>query len=202
MKKIFLSTNIETVAELTKKHNLKDYISVVDLLSLEQEVEKTKEDFIFFVDYDSVSSELNRLISLNKLPQKTIVLEKNPEISSGKMLISHKVKAYANTRISNANFTQMLQAVKENRVWTYPELTMTLSNTVASPTINDDAKILVQNRLSPKEIEVVYLILDGLTNDAIAHELKITTRTVKAHVSSIFSKLHVNDRLALVLLLK
>ena len=193
---------METVTELTKKHNLIDYISISDLISLEKEIAKIDEAFILFADYDSASSELNRLISLNKLPQRTVVLEKNPEISSGKMLISHKVKAYANTRISIANFEQMLQAVQENRVWTYPELTVALSNSIASPTINNDAKKLVQNRLSPKELEVTYFILDGLTNDAIAQELHITTRTVKAHVSSIFTKLHVNDRLALVLLLK
>jgi len=202
MKIIFLSSNMETVTELTKKHNLIDYISISDLISLEKEIAKIDEAFILFADYDSASSELNRLISLNKLPQRTVVLEKNPEISSGKMLISHKVKAYANTRISIANFEQMLQAVQENRVWTYPELTVALSNSIASPTINNDAKKLVQNRLSPKELEVTYFILDGLTNDAIAQELHITTRTVKAHVSSIFTKLHVNDRLALVLLLK
>ncbi len=202
MKKIFLSTNIEIVEELSKKHAIKDFTLVSDLISLDKSINALDEAFILFVDYDSCSSELNRLISLNKLPKNTIVLEKNPEVTSGKMLISHKVKAYANSRISVANFSQMLEAVSNNQVWTYPELTVALSNNIASSTINDDAKVLVQNRLSPKELEVTYFILDGLTNDAIAQELKITTRTVKAHVSSIFAKLHVNDRLALVLLLK
>jgi DNA-binding NarL/FixJ family response regulator len=32
--------------------------------------------------------------------------------------------------------------------------------------------------------------------------MDITTRTVKAHISAIFSKLHINDRVSLVLLLK
>ncbi len=202
MKKIFLSANIEIVEELRKKHTIEDFTLVSDLISLEKSINTLDKAFILFVDYDSCSSELNRLIALNKLPKNTIVLEKNPEITSGKMLISHKVKAYANSRISVANFSQMLETVSNNKVWTYPELTVALSNNIASATINDDAKVLIQNRLSPKELEVIYLILDGLTNDAIAQELNITTRTVKAHVSSIFTKLHVNDRLALVLLLK
>jgi len=64
------------------------------------------------------------------------------------------------------------------------------------------AKELIENRLSQKEQEVVYLILEGFVNDAIASRLEITTRTVKAHVSAIFSKLHINDRVSLVLLLK
>jgi len=193
---------MDTVDELTVRHNIEDFIASSDLTSLEKISKSLDEEFILLADYDSVSSEINRLISLNKLPLYTIIIEKNPEITSGKMLISHKVKAYANTRISTVNFAQMITAVKENKVWTYPELTIALSNSVATPIINDDAKELIQNRLSPKEIEVIYLILDGLTNDAISKELEITTRTVKAHVSSIFSKLHVNDRLALILLLK
>ena len=202
MKIVFLSSNMDTVDELTVRHSIEDFITSSDLTSLEKISKSLDEEFILLADYDSVSSEINRLISLNKLPLYTIVIEKHPEITSGKMLISHKVKAYANTRISTVNFAQMITAVKENKVWTYPELTIALSNSVATPIINDDAKELIQNRLSPKEIEVIYLILDGLTNDAISKELEITTRTVKAHVSSIFSKLHVNDRLALILLLK
>ena len=202
LKTIFLSTSMETIDELTAKHKIKNFITVSDLTSLAKAMQMLKEEFILIADFDSVSSEINQLISLNKLAKNTIVLEKNPEIISGRMLISHKVKAYANTRISEANFLQMIEAVSEHKVWTYPELTMALSNDVASPTINDDAKKLIQNRLSPKELEVIYFILDGLTNNAISQELNITTRTVKAHVSSIFSKLHVNDRLALVLLLK
>ena len=202
MKIVFLSSNMDTVDELTVRHSIEDFITSSDLTSLEKISKSLDEEFILLADYDSVSSEINRLISLNKLPLYTIIIEKNPEITSGKMLISHKVKAYANTRISTVNFAQMITAVKENKVWTYPELTIALSNSVATPIINDDAKELIQNRLSPKEIEVIYLILDGLTNDAISKELEITTRTVKAHVSSIFSKLHVNDRLALILLLK
>ncbi len=202
MKILFFSTNMETIDELTARHRIDNFMSFSDLTSLEKISISLDKKFILLADYDSVSSELNRLISLNKLPINTIVLEKNPEITSGKMLISHKVKAYANTRISTVNFSQMIEAVSENKVWTYPELTIALSNSVAAPTINDDAKKLIQNRLSPKELEVIYLILDGLTNDAISKELEITTRTVKAHVGSIFSKLHVNDRLALILLLK
>ena len=202
MKVLFFSANMETVDELTQRHNIDNSMSFSDLTSLEKVTKSLNEEFILLADYDSVSSEINRLISLNKLPMNTVVLEKNPEITSGKMLISHKVKAYANTRISTVNFAQLIEAVSDNKVWTYPELTVALSNSIAAPTINDDAKKLIQNRLSPKELEVIYLMLDGLTNDAISKDLKITTRTVKAHVGSIFSKLHVNDRLALILLLK
>jgi len=202
MKIIFFSANIDTIDELKKNHPTENFMTFSELTSFEKILDVLKQDFIVIADFDSVANDINKLISANKLPMNTVVLERNPEISSGKILISHKVKAYGNTRMSHANFMQMLQTVEDGKVWTYPELTVALAKDVATPVINDEAKKLVQNRLSAKEIEVIYMLLDGLTNDAIAKELNITTRTVKAHVSSIFSKLHVNDRLSLVLLLK
>ena len=48
--------------------------------------------------------------------------------------------------------------------------------------------------LTPREIEVLRLVAVGATNPAIAEELVITERTVKAHVSSILRKLDVSSR--------
>jgi DNA-binding NarL/FixJ family response regulator len=96
----------------------------------------------------------------------------------------------------------MLQTVLDGNIWTYPALTSKLTPNVSKNSLNSDAKKLLENRLSQKEQEVVYLILEGLTNDAIASKMDITTRTVKAHVGAIFSKLHINDRVSLILLLK
>jgi len=118
------------------------------------------------------------------------------------MLLSHGIKAYGNARMQSVHYIQMLGAVIEGKVWTYPELTASLAKDSSKPSLNEDSITLIQNRLSPKEIEVIYYILDGLTNDAIASKLAITVRTAKAHVSSIYSKLHVSDRISLVLLLR
>jgi DNA-binding NarL/FixJ family response regulator len=67
--------------------------------------------------------------------------------------------------------------------------------------LSKEAKKLIEEKLSDKEKEVVFLILKGLSNDAIAEKMGISPRTVKAHITSLFEKLHVNDRLGLALLL-
>ncbi len=46
------------------------------------------------------------------------------------------------------------------------------------------------------------MISQGKGNRSIAESLNISERTVKAHLTSIFRKLSVHDRLHLVLLLK
>jgi len=48
--------------------------------------------------------------------------------------------------------------------------------------------------LSQRELEVLRLIIDGATNQEIAHELVLTVNTVKRHISNIFGKLHVSNR--------
>jgi NarL family two-component system response regulator LiaR len=48
--------------------------------------------------------------------------------------------------------------------------------------------------LSERELEVLRLIANGLTNAAIAEQLVISEKTVKKHISNILSKLHLLDR--------
>lgn len=48
--------------------------------------------------------------------------------------------------------------------------------------------------LTPREVEVLGLIAQGLRNRDIAERLVISEKTVGNHISNIFAKLHVNDR--------
>jgi LuxR family maltose regulon positive regulatory protein len=48
--------------------------------------------------------------------------------------------------------------------------------------------------LSTRELEVLHLIAEGLSNDAIAQKLYLSTGTVKVHLKHIYGKLDVNSR--------
>ena len=48
--------------------------------------------------------------------------------------------------------------------------------------------------LSSRELEVLHLIAEGLSNDAIARKLFLATSTVKVHLKHIYGKLDVNSR--------
>lgn len=57
---------------------------------------------------------------------------------------------------------------------------------------NDTPNIFTE--LSDRELEVLRLIADGLSNAEIARKLVISEKTVKGHVSNILGKLHMLDR--------
>jgi len=201
MKVIFFSSDLNTLNEWENRHKQTNFSSYSDIDLLNHELLNSP-SAIVIVDYDSVATQASSWLSSNSIPQNTIILEKAPEITTGKMLIYHGVKAYGNARMLTIHYLQMLDTVNNGNIWTYPALTAKLTKSKKASSLNNDAKTLLENRLTQKEQEVVYLILEGFTNNAIASRLNITIRTVKAHISAIFSKLHINDRVSLILLLK
>ena len=57
----------------------------------------------------------------------------------------------------------------------------------------------VRERLTPKELKIVALILQGYKNKDIAEELRNTEQVIKNYLRSIFDKTGVSDRLELAL---
>ena len=53
---------------------------------------------------------------------------------------------------------------------------------------------LISSKLTEREISVLRLIANGLSNGEIADRLHLSEGTVRNHVSSIFSKLDISDR--------
>ena len=67
-----------------------------------------------------------------------------------------------------------------------------LANILLPTTDNDD--FTLDEPLTPREMEVLQRLAEGLTNKAIAQELGISEHTIKFHVNAIMSKLHAQSR--------
>jgi DNA-binding NarL/FixJ family response regulator len=72
----------------------------------------------------------------------------------------------------------------------------TAASVFPSDRVHDDA--LVPRRLTRREAEIVDLVSQGLQNKKIAERLSITDTTVRHHLTSIFEKLSVTNRLELM----
>ena len=66
--------------------------------------------------------------------------------------------------------------------------------TPSLPPSQDSESPLPIEELSPRELEVLQLLAEGLPNKAIAHRLNISEHTVKFHVNAIMGKLGAQSR--------
>jgi DNA-binding NarL/FixJ family response regulator len=62
------------------------------------------------------------------------------------------------------------------------------------PTFKEQDRPFLLEELTPRELDVLSLLSEGLTNKAIAQRLGISEYTVKFHVNTIFRKLGVQSR--------
>jgi DNA-binding NarL/FixJ family response regulator len=64
----------------------------------------------------------------------------------------------------------------------------------AAPAHDDEEPAAFDEPLTPREVQVLELLAEGLPNKAIAERLGISDQTVKFHVSSISGKLGATNR--------
>lgn len=130
---------------------------------------------------------------------KTLVLSDTPSYAEGTKLLSLGIRGYANTYIHGEHLIQALESVQSGNVWLYPEFMQQMIKEVTSGA-RDHSTIL--NKLTEREAQAALLVCEGRSNKEIAVHLDITERTVKNHLTHIFEKLGVSDRLSLAMLLK
>jgi DNA-binding NarL/FixJ family response regulator len=100
----------------------------------------------------------------------------------------------------------VVTAVQRGELWIRRTLSWHLLNELVTIT-QEKTKIkqavgeLLAN-LTQREYEIATLVGNGETNKQIARRLDITERTVKAHLTEVFRKLDIADRLKLALIVK
>ncbi len=140
------------------------------------------------------------LKSLIANDNKILVLHRTPELAMAKKLLRVGAMGYGNALMRGHFIVSALNAIKDNMVWLYPELTSQLIMDIPITKESEDEEQL--SKLTPREKEVALLLKEAYPYKEIALKLDITPRTVKAHAQKAYSKLNVKDRIALALLLK
>lgn len=95
--------------------------------------------------------------------------------------------------------TQAILAVSEGTAWLDPAIARLVLSNVQKQSKNTPVSCEIKPGknsfgLTEREMEVLGLIVEGLSNPQIAERLVITRATAKAHVHSILQKLYVDDR--------
>jgi NarL family two-component system response regulator LiaR len=92
------------------------------------------------------------------------------------------------------NLLHTLLAASRGEAVLHPRVARRLMAEISTPTKGQDAKEKLVEALTERELEVLHLIAQGMSNADIAGKLVITERTVKAHVSNLLGKLSLSDR--------
>lgn len=160
----------------------------------------TIKESVVIINYEACQQKCESFVSeLNKNSNKVIVLDRTPELERAKKLLQSGVMGYGNALMRDHFIKAAIHAVEEEMVWLYPEFT---SQLILEIPASNDANDKYLDKLTPREVEVALMLKEANTYNAIADELKISPRTVKAHAQSIYKKLNVKDRLGVALLLK
>lgn len=153
---------------------------------------KTSED----VTITDPKSALGLLERFDKI--KLLVLSDNPNFAEGRILLQKGIKGYGNTYIHALHLMQALAMIKNGQIWLYPQFIQQLIKTMRLSPEKDE----LLEKLTEREREIALFVSQGLSNKEIAIELNITERTVKAHLSAVFEKVGVHERLKLALMLQ
>jgi DNA-binding NarL/FixJ family response regulator len=92
-----------------------------------------------------------------------------------------------------------IRAVHDGQAWVDREITGTLLEELAHRGGQPQGGAGGAQQLTVRESEVVDLVISGCRNREISERLSISEKTVKAHLSNIFAKLGVRDRLELAI---
>jgi len=155
---------------------------------------------LFHADSSASPQEALRTLMTCSPGLKVFVLSDVPSFHEGEALLTTGIRGYGNARIHPAALLQALQIIEGGSHWFYPDFMQHLVLAVTQRSDAADSSLLA--RLSEREQEAALMVADGLQNREIAQKMGITERTVKAHLSAIFTKLGVKDRVGLALLLR
>jgi len=119
-------------------------------------------------------------------------------------------KGYVPKGVPSATLVQAIKSVCNGAVWidkeissweTFEEIAQAQSQIKsqtrdAAPQLDESLKALTR-----RELEILRLVAEGLTNEEIGKKIFISEKTVKTHLTNIFDKLKVNNRFKAALML-
>ena len=163
---------------------------------------------LLIIDPQQIDGDLNDSIStvLTNNPGTRLIMVEG----TGKRRIDQHalfktgVHGFCKSNISTALLNKAVQLVLDGEYWiqrklitrVISELAKEADTIVSRPDSPDDSLI---STLTPRELQVARMVHMGGNNKMIARELDISERTVKAHLSAIFRKLDIENRLHLAL---
>lgn len=133
---------------------------------------------------------------LAERPDQNIVMLTVSETSDDiRQALQDGAKGYVLKGIGSGSLAEILRSVAAGEGYVAPALSAKL---LSEPPVSadEDSFSVAMRELTTREREVLGLAAEGLSNKAIAIELDLHEKTVKHHMTRIFTKLNVTNRTA------
>lgn len=159
---------------------------------------------VILYDVDSLNFQIKSIMDVLVSFEQTylFVLSGAPDFQKGVEYLQEHIAGYGNSYMVAENLKMALDVIASGSVWLYPEFIQRLISGATKEDVPEKVTDIRLELLTDKEKEVASLVAEGLSNKEIAKHLDITERTVKAHLTHIFEKLEISDRLTLALMIK
>ncbi len=131
----------------------------------------------------------------------TVACADQPNIREMLEFVQLGARGYCNSYMRSEHYQQMIRLLSAGQSWFPPQmLEQTFSLAQQAMSQNNEGDML--DELTAREKDTALAVSKGLSNKQIAEHLSISERTVKTHLTNIFKKLNIKDRVGLVLYLK
>lgn len=131
-----------------------------------------------------------------------VALAYRPQATQAFQALNAGARGYAHALSAPALLNQVALVTANQGLWVWPELLQqVVSSTYRTLGGGTQSNHEALSCLTARERDVALAVTAGNSNKEVARQLGITERTVKAHLGAVFRKLHVRDRMQLVLTL-
>ncbi len=182
---------------LPQQHNIAVVGSVAEASAILMELERLRPDVIV-LDFSLPGREgLGEARQIHGVfPEAKILMTGLSELASDVLAcIEAGAAGYLPQDASFEELLNNIYAVATGQALCSPKITSVLFSRIAEAARERDAvKLLGLTNLTPRELETIALIEEGLSNKEIAVRLEIEVKTAKNHVHNILDKLQLNGR--------
>lgn len=130
-------------------------------------------------------------------PTEVVILSMHADQYLAEQLLRAGAKGYLLKDSITEELLLAVRSASQGKTYLSPAISQSVLNALMNPDANETAQ-RPGELLTSREREVLQLIAEGYTNNAIADELTISVKTVEKHRSNLMSKLDVHDLASLI----
>jgi DNA-binding NarL/FixJ family response regulator len=134
-------------------------------------------------------------------PAAVAIADDAPAVSGLLSASESGARAYFNSFMAPQHYVQLLRLLQAGGSWFPPALLAEVFALARAGDVQSRDSAAELGKLTARERELAEFVAEGRANKEIARVCKISERTVKAHLTSIYEKLGVKDRKGLMALL-